>query len=42
MPLDLFLVRHGQGEGNVALEAAKARDLSLIDAYFARSAADSA
>lgn len=41
MPLDLFLVRHGQSEGNVALEAAKSGDLSLMtDAYLARSAAD--
>ncbi|WP_267471361.1 histidine phosphatase family protein [Actinomarinicola tropica] len=41
MPLDLFLVRHGQSEGNVALEAAKAGDLSMMtDAYLTRSAAD--
>lgn len=41
MPVDLLLVRHGQSEGNVALEAAKRGDLShMTDEYKNRSTAD--
>jgi NAD+ kinase len=41
MPEDLFLVRHGRSEGNVARDLAKGGDTSLLDAeYLARSAAD--
>lgn len=41
MPQDLVLIRHGQSEGNVAFEAAKHGDLSLMDdRYRARPAAD--
>lgn len=41
MPVDLFLVRHGESEGNVALNAAKNHDLSLMtEAFRSRSAAD--
>ena len=41
MPQDLILVRHGQSEGNVALNAAKRGDTShMTEAYRQRSAAD--
>jgi len=40
MPLDLFLVRHGQSEGNVALEAAKGGNIELLEQLAERSAAD--
>lgn len=35
MPTDLFLVRHGESEGNVALNAAKAGDHSFLTQDFA-------
>lgn len=41
MPTDLFLVRHGESEGNVALNAAKAGDRSyLTEDYLARTTLD--
>lgn len=41
MPADLFLVRHGESEGNVALNAAKAGDHSYItEDYSARTTLD--
>lgn len=41
MPTDLFLVRHGESEGNVALNAAKAGDRSfLTEDYSARTTLD--
>ncbi|MFZ4434256.1 MAG: histidine phosphatase family protein [Microthrixaceae bacterium] len=41
MPLDLFLVRHGQSEGNVALEAADDGDgTHLTDDFRGRNASD--
>ena len=41
MPQDLILVRHGESEGNVALNAAKRGDTShMTEAYRQRSAAD--
>jgi NAD+ kinase len=41
MPTDLFLVRHGESEGNVALNAAKQGDLSfLTDEFAARTTID--
>lgn len=41
MPVDLFLVRHGQSEGNLALEAAKHGDTSwMTEEYQQRIAAD--
>jgi NAD+ kinase len=42
MPLDLLLVRHGESEGNVALEADKGGDATLArdDAYRQRSTSD--
>lgn len=42
MPIDLLLVRHGESEGNVALEAAKGGDHSMAEdpAYLARSTFD--
>jgi len=42
MPLDVMFVRHGESEGNKALEAAKAGDKSLADdeEFRERSAAD--
>ena len=38
MPTDLFLVRHGESEGNVALERREAQDHSYITDDFAARA----
>ena len=43
MPADLLLVRHGESEGNLALEAAKDRSSDLMGReYRERSASDKA